>query len=349
MAKPLLSICIPTYNRASFLEIALASLVSQKAFLESDDIEIVISDNASTDGTQQICESYAQKFPSKFLYHRNPENIGGDLNFEKVISLSRGAYAKLTNDYLYATDGALGEMAGFVRDNLAEKPELFFLQGRMNKKDDKHICNNFDEFIDYVSFRTTWIGSFGVWREDFDKIIGFSRASGELLVQTDVIFRLMASGKKAVVYSKEYLKNIETYNKNQVSWNHFKVSCYNYLNMLLPYVENGQLSRKTYQSEKKKLLRILIRIYVYKRIDVPEEGEIAKYVLPFYKRDWFFYAMLPYAAFSYLRGKISDARSVKSARAKLKVKIYGFLSSKFPQKASYKTKYEKYKRQLENL
>ena len=45
---PLLSICIPTYNRAQFLDVSLRELISQASEI-SDSIEIVISDNASTD------------------------------------------------------------------------------------------------------------------------------------------------------------------------------------------------------------------------------------------------------------------------------------------------------------
>ncbi len=349
MTKPLLSICIPTYNRANFLEIALASLVSQKAFLDTEEIEIVISDNASTDGTRRLCETHAGKFPSKFHYHRNAENIGGDLNFEKVISLARGHYAELYNDYLYAVDGSLGEMTHFVQENLQEKPVLFFLQGRLNKKENKHLCANLDEFVDYVSFRTTWIGGFGIWRQDFDAMTDFSRYSKGLLVQTDVLLRLVCAGKPAWIYAKEYFKNIPTYTKTKVSWNNMRVSCYNYLSLLLPYVRSGQLSRSTYRSEKKKLLRILIRVWAQKRIDIPEKGEIAKYVLPFYRRDWFFYALLPYAAFAFFKNRLMDASFIAVPLTKLKMNVYGYLSAKFPHKTSYAKKYQKYQNRLQNL
>ena len=50
----LLSICIPTYNRETYLAKTLDSIVNQNIFLSSDDINIVISDNCSTDGTEAL-------------------------------------------------------------------------------------------------------------------------------------------------------------------------------------------------------------------------------------------------------------------------------------------------------
>ena len=68
---PLLSICIPTYNHAELLDQALARLTSLPAFA-SGDVEVVLSDNASTDGTRAVGERYAAAFPGRVNYFRNP-------------------------------------------------------------------------------------------------------------------------------------------------------------------------------------------------------------------------------------------------------------------------------------
>ena len=54
----LLSICIPTYNREKYLQDTLESIVSQDIFKNTNDVDIVISDNASTDGTRELVEKY---------------------------------------------------------------------------------------------------------------------------------------------------------------------------------------------------------------------------------------------------------------------------------------------------
>ena len=85
---PLLSICIPTYNHAELLDQALARLTSLPAFA-SGDVEVVLSDNASTDGTRAVGERYAAAFPSRVNYFRNPENVF-DRNYELALSHGRG-------------------------------------------------------------------------------------------------------------------------------------------------------------------------------------------------------------------------------------------------------------------
>lgn len=84
----LLSICIPTYNRKDCLIQCLESILHQPIF---SDVEIVISDNASTDGTDLQVKKYILQYPN-IIYSRNEENIGFDRNMLKVISLASGKY-----------------------------------------------------------------------------------------------------------------------------------------------------------------------------------------------------------------------------------------------------------------
>ena len=60
----LLSICIPTYNRAEYLKKTLESIVWQRDFL-SKDVEVVISDNCSTDDTASVVAKFVEKYPNK--------------------------------------------------------------------------------------------------------------------------------------------------------------------------------------------------------------------------------------------------------------------------------------------
>lgn len=86
---PKVSIGIPVYNGEKYLELALDSLIKQ-SFL---DLEIIISDNASTDRTEEICRSY-QAQDSRIVYHRNNTNIGAAGNYKKVFQLAQGEYFK---------------------------------------------------------------------------------------------------------------------------------------------------------------------------------------------------------------------------------------------------------------
>ena len=92
-----LSLCIPTYNRARFLDETLRSIVGQA----TENVEIVISDNASEDNTESVVEHYKKIFP-RIFYHRQPQNMGADYNYLKVVELAHGEYC-----WLFGSDDLL--------------------------------------------------------------------------------------------------------------------------------------------------------------------------------------------------------------------------------------------------
>lgn len=84
---PPVSIGLPIYNAEPFLEEALRSLLGQSF----RDFELIISDNASTDGTAAICERHAQSDP-RIRYVRQSENLGAIGNFRYVLEQARGRW-----------------------------------------------------------------------------------------------------------------------------------------------------------------------------------------------------------------------------------------------------------------
>ncbi len=88
-STPRVSIAMPAYNCERFVAAALESLLAQTW----GDFELCISDNASTDGTEQICRHYAARDP-RIRYTRRSKNNGGPGNFRYVFSLCRGEYHK---------------------------------------------------------------------------------------------------------------------------------------------------------------------------------------------------------------------------------------------------------------
>jgi glycosyltransferase involved in cell wall biosynthesis len=83
------SIGIPVYNGERFLAKAIQSMLDQTF----TDFELIISDNASNDGTQEICEKFARD-DSRVRYFRQEINIGAKANFNRVFEYSRGEYFK---------------------------------------------------------------------------------------------------------------------------------------------------------------------------------------------------------------------------------------------------------------
>lgn len=129
MSIPLLSICIPAFNREVFLKDCLESLKCSWC----SDIEIVVSDNASTDGTLAVLEDYAHQLPLR--WQQQPTNLGFDRNCGAVVSMARGRYCWLLGSDDCIAEGALVQIMvkllqhdpdifhfGYVQADLALRP-----------------------------------------------------------------------------------------------------------------------------------------------------------------------------------------------------------------------------------
>ena len=89
--KPFFSIVIPTYNRSADLRFALFCILRQSF----SDYEIVVSDNCSTDDTEDVVKKFHNK---KICYFRNPENLLIDLSQRKAVERAKGTYVFLHGD-----------------------------------------------------------------------------------------------------------------------------------------------------------------------------------------------------------------------------------------------------------
>lgn len=88
-AEPIVGLGMPVYNGDLYVAAAIQSILDQS--LES--FELVICDNASTDGTENICRDFAAA-DERIKYHRNPTNLGAHPNYNLTFHLSRGRFFK---------------------------------------------------------------------------------------------------------------------------------------------------------------------------------------------------------------------------------------------------------------
>lgn len=111
-----LSFNIPTYNRAKFLSISLNKIVTQIEELHLEEqIEINLSDNASTDNTKKVWDKCVTEHPNiKFTYKRNPKNLGPDMNFLSAMHMATGEYSLLWGDDDYLKKGGLKRILELV-------------------------------------------------------------------------------------------------------------------------------------------------------------------------------------------------------------------------------------------
>jgi abequosyltransferase len=113
--KALLSITIPTWNRAKYLALSLSQLTRELAHLsDRSEIEILVSDNASDDDTQGVVQAaIAGGLPVRYV--RNASNIGSDHNIAQCFNLASGDYVMLLGDDDLFVDDALGPILEVLR------------------------------------------------------------------------------------------------------------------------------------------------------------------------------------------------------------------------------------------
>jgi glycosyltransferase involved in cell wall biosynthesis len=218
----------------------------------SKEIEIVISDNASTDNTREVGSEYAGKY--KFIkYYRNEANIE-DRNFPTVISKASGIYRKLINDTSLLNAESLDYILDAVKINVDKKPVLFF-SNKINLVDAHHNSKycTLREFVEKSSYFMTWIGSFGIWESDFIEIKDkFAGCEGRFW-HVEKLLECGLKNKLFIIYPGMII-NIQNIAKKNLGYGVFNVYIKNYLGVLSNYHKLGLLTKEDILREDRRLL-----------------------------------------------------------------------------------------------
>lgn len=108
----LISICIPTYNRSTLLDTLLESINAELSSIPEGSVEIIISDNASPDGTQLIGEKWQKQIDLHYIRHS--QNKGPDFNMQFAGSLATGRYIWWIGDDDEILPGALATLINAI-------------------------------------------------------------------------------------------------------------------------------------------------------------------------------------------------------------------------------------------
>lgn len=109
--RPVLTICISTFNRAEFLRQVLEAVLPQA----TEECEVLVVDNASTDDTSRVVASFKDR-SVRLRYVRKDTNNGLDLNWDRAVEVSRGDYCWLTSDDDLVRPGAIAAVLSALRD-----------------------------------------------------------------------------------------------------------------------------------------------------------------------------------------------------------------------------------------
>lgn len=294
MKQALLSICIPIHNRANYLELML------KRFMEDVDlfdekIDLFISDNCSEDDLGAIVKRYTEQ-GLRMRYHRNEENIGGDLNICACFKAGRGKYTLVLGSDDIPVSGSLRYLMSLLEedygvvhinfyDNRPERETSFY-------KDTERFFADMHAWITLISINavaTKYIKGFPL--EQY--------ASRNLAHVPLYLKAAFAEGANLVVYYPFLSENLTGNDRTDGGdYNAFRVFVANLLDIMKESVERGQMSRKTYEEIKKNsykniLTNHIVNLLILRRTNYNRESKKGwSIVYKYYGHNFYAYYLL---------------------------------------------------------
>lgn len=114
MSRPLISVCVTTYNQRDFIEVCLRSILEQQV---DADLEILVGDDASTDGTSQIIAEMAKQYGDRIQHVLRNPNIGALHNMCELIARAQGDFISRVDGDDYWLAGKLAQQLSYLHSH----------------------------------------------------------------------------------------------------------------------------------------------------------------------------------------------------------------------------------------
>ncbi len=127
---PLVSVIVTTYNHERHLEMALATILGQECDF---DVEIVLGEDCSSDGTLEICKRYFRYNPERITLIVSTENVGWRENYRRCVEAARGKYVAFCDgdDYFLDTEHLAMQVAV-----MEQNPNVGLCYARAERRDE---------------------------------------------------------------------------------------------------------------------------------------------------------------------------------------------------------------------
>lgn len=255
----LISICIPTRDRVDILRETLQSILIQN--VDAELYEICVSDNSPSDETKEFLQ---KEFGSISNLTYKKSDCEGFLNSVEALKLGHGKLLKLHNDYSKFLPGSLQQIIDSVKDYELEKPEIFFALDSIKTREKLTEQTSFDDFLNVISYYSTWSSAFSIWKSDFDELMEQHVGLDGMFPHTSLLFAL-TDKKKYVVNNYEYVENLPL--KKKGGYNLIDNFVRIYLNMVLDLLKKNHISQETYKKIEHEIIKFSAKWYAIVKTD----------------------------------------------------------------------------------
>ena len=252
--QPVLSICIPIYNRIDFLKRHLDQYLKCKSLFD-EKIHLFISDNCSKDDLQTLVNEYSNK-GLNIDYSRNTENIGPDGNFIKCFNSAKGKYIWLLGSDDVPVDGFVDSLV----DILGSHDYGYLFLNHNSKERQLTEYNDPKDLLDKVHIWITFMSA-NIFKTEFVKNVNGENYMGTYLIQVPYFLEGIAAGQTNAVFNYNWIQDGNDA-ANNGGYNFFKVFVDNLLSIVYEKVENHQINNDCYERFKKSIYCNFIRSFV---------------------------------------------------------------------------------------
>lgn len=253
MEELLLTLCIPTNGAVKWVESVVKSIYCQHC--NEKLFEVIVVDN----GEKSDLEALVRQ-----LGHSNLKYIHSDVkgfsNQVAALKYGNGKYIKLLNHRSLLVEGGLDGLLEMVNQFKSKRPVIFCSNGQLgNKRYD--VCGDFDEFMQKLSFWSSWSEGVGIWKEDLSLIDNLTL--NQLFPAASLLF--------AIASYSDYVIWNDVYEKQQVAdgkggYNFFHAFAVVFLDMVNGLRQDGRISISTFNGIRKNLYRKYLIGYYYKLV-----------------------------------------------------------------------------------
>jgi len=245
----ILTICIPTYNRADYLVRCLDSIFNQNTNNRQHLFEVAVFDNCSTDITSEVVDNYANR-DIPFNFFTSTQNWGPDINIGKCYLYSKSKYVWVLGDDDLILPGCLnhvldiltqGEFGivflnsyGFKKDHIAERPKLI--------KPEKTYEYTGEQILKKMTSNVSFISG-NIVNTKFINEVDVKSTTGTYLNQMPGILNAIVQSDRNIYINKYYLAQ---QGENSTSYKYFTVFGNNFPQIFNQYIAQKKHRRWVY-------------------------------------------------------------------------------------------------------
>jgi glycosyltransferase involved in cell wall biosynthesis len=281
--NPIISIGILTYNRAERLDKCLNSIFKQIG--NDNRIEVIVSDNASTDNTVEILKDYECRFDN-FRFYRNETNLGAVENLFIVLDKLRGEYLFPHGDDDYFKDGALYDLLNCVQSHT--ECSLFYIDV-LSDSGTVFSMTGMDKYLGYASIYSTFISSFIMKKQDYDLIKDKRKFAVTYIPHLYMIYCILKANPNFLVLCRKIYDQEAEQSPGGYIYSFADTMIKGYFDILTAFVGEG-LSLQNVSDEKRKLARRTLWYYEFglKRKDLLFIKDFEEIFMEYYKNEPYF-------------------------------------------------------------